>query len=141
MWNQACLRRSIDLMQVSLNSQFSILNPQSSMTLHAALHSQGAQDGSDDGSYYLKNLFDGVPFEVHNSECFNFLSDLFFAFLHLCIFAFLHFKKAGSVSARRVQDSFACVMECLLRRVQKVSHVVSSLIPPDTHCQPASLRG
>ena len=41
------------------------------MTLHAALHSQGAKDGGDDGSYYLKDLLDGVPFDVHNSECFN----------------------------------------------------------------------
>ena len=65
------LLETLDRSDASI-AQFSILNPQSSMTLHAALHSQGAQDGSDHSGYYLKNLFDGVPFDVHNSECFNF---------------------------------------------------------------------
>ena len=65
------LLETLDRSDASI-AQFSILNPQSSMTLHAALHSQGAQDGGDHSGHYLKNLFDGVPFEVHNSECFNF---------------------------------------------------------------------
>ena len=65
------LLETLDRSDASI-AQFSILNPQSSMTLHAALHSQGAKDGGDDGSHYLKDLFDGVPFDVHNSECFNY---------------------------------------------------------------------
>ena len=128
MWNQACLRRSIDLMQVSLNSQFSILNPQSSMTLHAALHSEGAKDGGDDCGNYLKDLLDLIPTKFHNLLCV-------FSLILLLIT-----KDAGD-SERKARTGQFCVFWSVCNVVYRKSPI-GVLADPPGHSLPAqNLRG